>query len=248
MTKSHHRIAPALLILGALSVTLSSASVGGGVTAGAAGSAAGGASNGGSGVVGNNTTGTGPSTAAVGGNNMGGVANNGSGAGLSGATTGGNNVGGGAASNVGNFNTGASPNSATIGESNGGGGAYSSTGNIQNNAAGTGPGTVPGISGGTEGTQSAIASGTSQRPVYPQASAVGGVYGVYSTRLSEVDRRIDDNVRKQRYTAEEAATHRAALASLRGRYRNRKGRVRRLSAAQRAHLDADIMEQEKSVR
>jgi hypothetical protein len=72
-------------------------------------------------------------------------------------------------------------------------------------------------------------------------------YMDYSSRLDALDRRIDENVSNNVYTFEEAAEHRADLAALRARLRNREGQIRRLTMAQRNRLDSAIRDQEKSI-
>lgn len=115
-----------------------------------------------------------------------------------------------------------------------------------------------GNAGGAAGTEvNADASGSGVRPgnVVDEASAglgrsdaaVRGDYRDFSKRLDSLDKRIEENVSNNVYTIKEAAEHRADLAALRARLRDRAGEIRRLSVAQRNRLESAIANQEKTI-
>jgi hypothetical protein len=72
-------------------------------------------------------------------------------------------------------------------------------------------------------------------------------YKDYSDRLSVVSQRIDENLRNHTYTTAEADRLRAKVTSIRARFKDRDGHIRRLSAAKRARVDSDIKSQERDI-
>jgi len=138
----------------------------------------------------------------------------------------------------------------------GGGGIVGSVGGSNGSAVG---GATGGVSGGSvNATGNVDASGTLSKPnvavdrpsttnLERSDTALRSDYQAYSNRLSAVDKRIDENVRNKVYTTEQAAAHRADLSSLRARFKNKAGHIRRLSVAQRNRLDSAISDQEKRI-
>ena len=69
-------------------------------------------------------------------------------------------------------------------------------------------------------------------------------YQGYESRLRVMDRRIDEDERYRRYSAEVAAQHRRDVAAIRARFHYRDERARRLSRHDRDRFDADLRAQE----
>jgi hypothetical protein len=88
-----------------------------------------------------------------------------------------------------------------------------------------------------------VVSGGNMAVVHPE-SALHRQYRGFTSRLDALDERIDENVGKHLYTADEAAKLHGALKSIRARFRNITNKTRWLSAAQRAQIDSDIKAQE----
>ncbi|HTB34989.1 MAG TPA: hypothetical protein VK842_09005 [bacterium] len=69
-------------------------------------------------------------------------------------------------------------------------------------------------------------------------------YQGYESRLRVMDRRIDEDERYHRYSAEKAAEHRRDLAAIRARFHYRDERARRMNRLERDRFDADLSAQE----
>jgi hypothetical protein len=69
-------------------------------------------------------------------------------------------------------------------------------------------------------------------------------YQGYESRLRVMERRIDQDQRYRRYSADEAARHRGDVAAIRARFHYRDERVRRMSRSDRDRFEADLRAQE----